>query len=202
MSGAEDQLALSWNRVSWRYARLRPRVLRPIDRVDTSCTILGHKFSVPFFICPAGGAKLANITGEVLMTKAASKHGTLHWVCNGAGCSPREIVDAGSADQALFWQIYPKSDLSISEHEVRYAVALGYKGFALTVDAVCAGKREQDMRVAVAEGEANEVEDSGTESHLREPTIKRPSVYAPIPPRLANGDYPGRCGPISTGFQL
>lgn len=179
MTGAEDHLALSWNRMSWRYARFRPRVLRPIEHVDTSCTILGNRFSVPFFICPAGGAKLANMAGETLMTRAAARHGVLHWVCNGAGRSRREIVDAGAADQVLYWQIYPKSDLRISEQEVREAISLGYKGFALTVDAICAGKREYDMRVAMEEDDGLEGGQSGSEhvkpeNHEREPTVKRP----------------------------
>jgi L-lactate dehydrogenase (cytochrome) len=140
---------------------------------------MGSKFSVPFFICPAGGAKLANLAGEVLMTSAAAKYGVLHWVCNGAGCTPREIAGASAGDQALYWQIYPKSDLSISEQEVRDAVSLGYKGFALTVDAICAGKREYDMRVSIAEEEEMEADESDdqdgeSENHQREPTIKRP----------------------------
>lgn len=180
MTGAEDHLALTWNRTSWRYARFRPRVLRPIEHVDMSCTILGNQFSVPFFICPAGGAKLSNMAGEILMTRAAAKHGVLHWVCNGAGCSRQEIVDAGAAGQVLYWQIYPKSDLRISEQEVREAVSLGYKGFALTVDAICAGKREYDMRVAIEEDEELEERQGGgehadqPENHEREPTVKRP----------------------------
>ncbi|ETS78726.1 hypothetical protein PFICI_08579 [Pestalotiopsis fici W106-1] len=177
VTGAEDQLALSWNRMSWKYARFRPRVLKPIEHVDTSCTILGNKFSIPFFICPAGGAKLANPAGETLMTRAAAKHGALHWVCNGAGCTPREIVAAGTTGQTLYWQIYPKSDLSISEQEVRNAVALGYKGFALTVDAICAGKREYDMRVAIEEEQEVEEDDDQLENHEREPTVKRPPVW-------------------------
>ncbi|KAF3011544.1 Cytochrome b5 domain-containing protein 1 [Neopestalotiopsis sp. 37M] len=181
-TGAEDQLASSWNRMSWKYARFRPRVLRPIEHVDTSCNIMGSKFSVPFFICPAGGAKLANPAGEVLMTSAAAKYGVLHCVCNGAGCTPQEIAGASAGDQALYWQIYPKSDLRISEQEVRDAVAHGYKGFALTVDAICAGKREYDMRVAIAEEEEMEADESvgqdgESENHQREPTIKRPPVW-------------------------
>ncbi|KAI4595989.1 hypothetical protein KJ359_006281 [Pestalotiopsis sp. 9143b] len=122
------------------------------------------------------------MAGETLMTRAAARHGVLHWVCNGAGRSRREIVDAGAADQVLYWQIYPKSDLRISEQEVREAISLGYKGFALTVDAICAGKREYDMRVAMEEDDGLEGGQSGSEhvkpeNHEREPTVKRPPVW-------------------------
>lgn len=87
------------------------------------------------------------------MTKAASRHGTLHWVCNMAGCTQDEIANARAPDQTLYYQIYAKSDLSISEQEIKSAIALGYKGFALTVDAIRATKRERDMRLNIKEVE-------------------------------------------------
>lgn len=155
--------------------RFRPRGLRPIESVDTSCTLLGNKFSVPFFICPAGGGKLANSEGEVLMTKAAGKHGILHWVCNGAGCTQDEMMAATTPGQALYWQIYVKADMKISEHEIKRAIALGYRGFALTIDAIRPGKRESDVRASLAEEapeDGADVEES--DSHEREPTVKRP----------------------------
>ncbi|KAM0811540.1 putative Cytochrome b2 [Seiridium cardinale] len=179
-TGAEDEYALDWNRGSWKYVRFRPRGLRPIENVDTSCTILGNKFSIPFFICPAGGGKLANPAGEVLMTKATGKHGVLHWVCNGAGCTQEEMAAARTADQTLYWQIYMKADLKISEQEIRNAVALGYKGFALTIDAIRAGKRESDVRASLSEEamQQNDDAEEDSESHEREPTVKRPPVWS------------------------
>lgn len=115
--------------------------------VDLSTTIFGTKFAAPFFICPAGGGKLAHPDGEVLMTKAAAKHDILHWVCNNAGCSQQEMTDARLPGQTTFWQIYAMTDLAVTEKEIKQAVASGYKGFALTVDAIRVGKRERDMRI-------------------------------------------------------
>ncbi|KAB8214637.1 FMN-dependent dehydrogenase [Aspergillus novoparasiticus] len=153
-AGADDEKTEKWNRDSWQLVRFRPRVLRPIESIDLSTTILGTKLNVPFFIGPAGGGKLAHPAGEVMMTQAAAKNGVLHWVCNMAGCTQEEIALARAPDQALFWQIYAKSDLSITEKEVIRAIELGYKGFALTVDAIRGGNRERDRRMAVAEYEA------------------------------------------------
>lgn len=87
------------------------------------------------------------------MTRAAAKSGVLHWVCNMAGCTQEEIALARSPNQVLFWQIYARSDLSITEKEVLRAIELGYKGFALTVDAIRGGNRERDRRMEVAEYE-------------------------------------------------
>lgn len=150
-SGADDETTTIWNQKSWQTIRFRPRVLKPIEAVDTSTQLLGTTFSAPFFISPAGGGKLANPTGEVLMTKAAANEGILQWVCNNAGCTQRQMADARGQNQTLYWQIYAMRDLSITEREIRQAIASGYKGFALTVDAIQVGKRERDMRLNIAE---------------------------------------------------
>lgn len=49
--------------------------------------------------------------------------------------------------------------LSVTEREVKQAISLGYKGFALTVDGVYMGKRERDLRLAVEESGDDEDED-------------------------------------------
>lgn len=156
-AGADREYTSQWNRDSWQAIRFRPRVLRPIESVDMSATTFGNKYSTPFFICPAGGGKLAKPTGEVLMTRAAAKHDVLHWVCNVAGCSQKEMTAARSPNQTTQWQIYAMSDLEATAKEIKQAVKDGYKGFALTVDAIRAGKRERDMRMGLDEIEVIDV---------------------------------------------
>ncbi|CAM1506151.1 Fc.00g057920.m01.CDS01 [Cosmosporella sp. VM-42] len=179
-SGAEDEYGYNWNLDSWKAVRLRPRVLRPISTVDISCSLFGTWWSAPFLICPAGGGKLANPEGEVLLTKAAARHGVLHWVCNNASCSMKEIADARADTQTLYWQIYAKSDLRETEKEVREATKLGYKGFALTVDAIRAGIRERDLRVSLDEQPLDDGEDEDDEGNnfANGQTVKRPPVWA------------------------
>jgi L-lactate dehydrogenase (cytochrome) len=170
-TGANDEYTAQWNRSSWHAIRFRPRILRPIDSISLSTTILGTNFSAPFFICPAGGGKLAHPEGEVLMTKAAAKHDILHWVCNMAGCSQQEMSDARVENQTQYWQIYVMSDLEVTEREVRKAVELGYGGFALTVDAVRAGKRERDLRMRSEE--LDTAEEEKEDIFTGGPTVKR-----------------------------
>lgn len=176
-TGAEDEYAVNWNRNSWKAIRLRPRVLRPIDRIDMSRTIFGNKFSAPFFICPAGGAKVANPGGDICLTKAAGKHDILHWVCNNAGFNVKEMANARGPEQTTYWQIYAMTDLTVTEKEVKHAISLGYKGFALTVDAIWAGKREFDVRAGLSETEADddeEEEEDEDDDFSKEPSVTRP----------------------------
>lgn len=123
----------------------------PVSDIDISASLFGIEFSAPFFIAPAGGGKFAHRQGEVLWTRAAAKHGILQWVCNNAGCTQAEMADARSPGQSLYWQIYAMKDLETTRREIERAVASGYKGFALTVDAVQVGKRERDMRQNIQE---------------------------------------------------
>lgn len=154
-AGADAEVTSNWNRISWKAIRFRPRILKPIKGVDISTTLLDTRFSAPFFISPAGGGKLAHGTGEILMTKAAAKHGILHFVCNNAGCTQQEMADARDPSQVLFWQIYAMKDLEVTKREIKQAIASGYKGFALTVDAIHVGKRERDMRLSIAASKVN-----------------------------------------------
>ena len=148
-SGAEDEETVQWNRNSWKRIRFCPRVLRPIRTIDLTTSILGTKYSTPFFICPAGGAKLAHPSGDLALTKAAGKHGILHWVPNNTGYSQKQLADARADTQTLYWQIYALEDLSVTEKEIKQAISLGYRAFALTVDANRVGKRERDVRLII-----------------------------------------------------
>lgn len=109
------------------------------------------------------------------MVQAAGKHGVLHWVCNNAGRTKEDMAAARSPSQTLFWQVYVKADLEKSEEEIKEAVKLGYKGFALTVDAIRPGKRERDIRASFAEASENDTdEEEGDEAFSQAPTVKRP----------------------------
>ena len=93
-----------------------------------------------------------------------------------------EIAGARADTQTLYWQIYAKSDLRETEKEVREAIKLGYKGFALTVDAIRAGIRERDLRVSLAEQSVDDVaiedEDDEGNNFANGQTVKRPYVLS------------------------
>ncbi|KAJ3560157.1 hypothetical protein NP233_g11019 [Leucocoprinus birnbaumii] len=63
-----------------------------------------------------------------------------------ASLSHKEIMDAATSSQTLFFQLYKHFDDSIAEQRVREAEALGYKVIVLTVDSVVIGNRERDTR--------------------------------------------------------
>ncbi|KAJ7761963.1 FMN-dependent dehydrogenase, partial [Mycena maculata] len=115
------------------------------------------------------GGKLANPAGKVLITKVAAERNILHWACNMAGCTKEELAAARSPGQTQFWQIYAMSDLDVTAREIKQAIALGCKGFALTVDGVYMGKRERDLRLAAAQSGDDDEEGGGGVSAQRSP---------------------------------
>ncbi|KJK66850.1 non-heme dioxygenase in morphine synthesis N-terminal [Aspergillus parasiticus SU-1] len=66
----------------------------------------------------------------------------------------------------------------ITTQEVKQAVRLGYKGFALTVNAVRAGKRERDLRVSMSQrspkGTNPDDDDEEADGFAGEPSVGRP----------------------------
>ncbi|KPI43043.1 Cytochrome b2, mitochondrial [Cyphellophora attinorum] len=95
-TGAEDNHSITRNHTTWQTVRLRPRVLRPIPSApNTRRRILGNDFSAPFFVCPAGGAKLCHPEGDTLLTQAADQQGLLHWVCKREGDLKARIAEEG-----------------------------------------------------------------------------------------------------------
>lgn len=63
----------------------RPRVLVDVNTVDLSTTILGAKIGTPFYITAMASA---HPEGEVLITKAASKHSVIQMIPTFAGRAP------------------------------------------------------------------------------------------------------------------
>ncbi|KAM6522936.1 hypothetical protein FALCPG4_012546 [Fusarium falciforme] len=62
--------------------RFRPRVMVDVTDIESSMetTILGHKFSAPFFISPCTTAGLAHAEGEIGLLKAAAEQDILYIV--------------------------------------------------------------------------------------------------------------------------
>jgi len=71
-SAATDLVTDKNNRELVRRIMFRPRILRNVDRADTSRKILGSKSAAPFFISPTALAGLAHADGELALRRAAA----------------------------------------------------------------------------------------------------------------------------------
>ncbi|RPA97812.1 hypothetical protein L873DRAFT_1828844 [Choiromyces venosus 120613-1] len=145
-SGADDEITLRENHSAYHKIWFRPRILVDVEKVDMSTTMLGSKCEIPFYVTATALGKLGNPEGEVLLTRAAARHGVIQMIPTLASCSFDEIVDAKKGDQVQWLQLYVNKDREVTKKIVQHAEKRGCKGLFITVDAPQLGRREKDMR--------------------------------------------------------
>ncbi|CAI6098341.1 unnamed protein product [Clonostachys chloroleuca] len=145
-SAADDEITMRENHSAYHRIWFRPRVLVDVENVDISTTMLGSKSSVPFYVTATALGKLGDPEGEVVLTRAAHKHGVIQMIPTLASCSFDEICDARKGEQVQWLQLYVNKDRKITQRIVQYAEERGCKALFITVDAPQLGRREKDMR--------------------------------------------------------
>lgn len=146
-SGADDELALRNNHLSYQKIYFKPRILVDVSRIDLSITMLGTKTSAPFYITATALGKLGHKDGETVLTRAAAKQNVIQMIPTLASCSFDEIMDAAEPGQTQWFQLYVNSDREVTKKIVQHAEKRGIKGLFITVDAPQLGRREKDMRL-------------------------------------------------------
>ncbi|KAI0762848.1 FMN-dependent dehydrogenase-domain-containing protein [Fomes fomentarius] len=146
-SASDEELTHQENIRAFTRYFFHPRVMRPVSQVDPSTTIIGFKSSIPVFVSGAALARLGHPLGEANITRGAGRSGIIQMVSSNASLSYAQIAEARiSPDQPLFFQLYKHKDDHVAEKRVREVIQLGYNAIFLTVDAICAGNRERDIR--------------------------------------------------------
>ncbi|KAH8730968.1 hypothetical protein GQ44DRAFT_605842 [Phaeosphaeriaceae sp. PMI808] len=156
-NGASGEWSYRNNLEVYQRFRLRPRVLVDITNIDSSfsTTILGHKFSAPFFISPCARAGYAHPEGEVGLVKGAAKGDILYMASLYSSRNRKDIYAArGNSSQVLFQQVYlDDPSLNVTQKLFQDIEADGAKAIVLTVDSPGDGVRHRAARSGV--GSAN-----------------------------------------------
>ena len=96
----------------------RPRVLINVEKIDLTTTMLGTKVQIPLYITATALGKLGHPDGEVILTRAARKHGVIQMIPTLASCSFDELVDAREGDQVQWLQLYVRYELRSIVHNL------------------------------------------------------------------------------------
>ena len=142
--GAEDELTLRRNTGAFDALALMPRVLRDVDDVDLSTTILGSRSSLPFALAPTGFTRMTHHDGELAVARAAGRLG-IPYTLSTMGTRSIERV-ASVASGPLWFQLYVWRDRGLAKELIDRARAAGYDALLLTVDVPVPGARERDLR--------------------------------------------------------
>ena len=144
-SGSGDEVTLRENRAAFGRYALRPRALRPVDALSTTCELFGNELALPVFAAPAGVHSLVDGEGERATARACGRAGVLFGLSQHATVCIEDV--AAAAPGAHRWyQSYLLKDRDATLDLVRRATAAGYRGVFLTVDSVRFGFREVDAR--------------------------------------------------------
>jgi len=147
-SNAEETLHAST--ADFARLKLRQRVLRDVDQVDLTTTVLGRPWPMPIGLAPVGLAGLMRRRGEVQAVRAANAQGVTFSLSTVGLCSIEEVAAASGAP---FWfQLYVMRDRGFVAELIDRARAAKCEALIVTVDLAVTGARYRDVRNGMAGG--------------------------------------------------
>ncbi|MBU6352528.1 MAG: alpha-hydroxy-acid oxidizing protein [Actinomycetales bacterium] len=142
---AESESSLTRARNIYRDIEFVPNILRDVSTLDTSCTVLGERFELPFGIAPTGFTRMMHAEGEIAGARAAAQFG-IPFTLSTLGTTSIEDVVAAAPNGQNWFQLYMWKDRDASMALVERARRSGVTNLVLTVDVPVAGARLRDTR--------------------------------------------------------
>jgi isopentenyl diphosphate isomerase/L-lactate dehydrogenase-like FMN-dependent dehydrogenase len=141
--GVEDEVGMARNRAAFEAITFRPRVLRGVDRVDTSSELFGQAIPFPLAIAPTGAAGLMWHKGDLALARAAAEAGVPFIISSASTMDLEQIAEAGGRQ---WFQLYLWEDRSLSHAVVDRAWQLGCEALFVTLDLPVPPNREYIQR--------------------------------------------------------
>jgi L-lactate dehydrogenase (cytochrome) len=141
---ADDEVTHRQNTASFARCDLVPNVLRGVEAVDLSVTVMGQKLAMPVYCSPTALQRLFHHQGERAVAAAAAKHGTMFGVSSLGTVSLEELRRAYPTPQV--YQFYFHKDRGLNRAMLQRAKEAGVDVMMLTVDSITGGNRERDLR--------------------------------------------------------
>jgi L-lactate dehydrogenase (cytochrome) len=131
---ADDEVTLRQNTASFERCDLVPNVLRGVETVDMSVTVMGQKLAMPFYCSPTALQRLFHHQGERAVAAAAAKYGTMFGVSSLGTVSLEELRKAHDTPQV--YQFYFHKDRGLNHAMMQRAKDAGVQVMMLTVDSI------------------------------------------------------------------
>lgn len=142
--GADDEVTYRNNTLSYEQCDLIPNVLRGVESIDMSVTVMGQKLDMPVYCSPTALQRLFHHKGERAVAAASAKYGTLFGVSSLGTVSMEELRQQYSTPQVF--QFYFHKDRGLNRAMLERAKEAGVEVLMLTVDSITGGNRERDLR--------------------------------------------------------
>jgi L-lactate dehydrogenase (cytochrome) len=141
---ADDEVTCRQNTASFERCDLVPNVLRGVQAVDLSVTVMGQKLAMPVYCSPTALQRLFHHQGERAVAAAASKYETMFGVSSLGTVSLEELRRQYATPQV--YQFYFHKDRGLNRAMLERAKQAGVDVMMLTVDSITGGNRERDLR--------------------------------------------------------
>jgi isopentenyl diphosphate isomerase/L-lactate dehydrogenase-like FMN-dependent dehydrogenase len=141
---ADDEATYRRNTASFERCDLVPNVLRGVDDVDLSVTVMGQRLALPVYCSPTALQRLFHHQGERAVAAAAAKFGTMFGVSSLGTVSLEELRKAYTTPQV--YQFYFHKDRGLNRAMMQRAKDANVDVMMLTVDSITGGNRERDLR--------------------------------------------------------
>jgi L-lactate dehydrogenase (cytochrome) len=145
---ADDETTYRRNTAAFQDCDLLPSVLRGVENVDLSVTVMGQRLEVPFYCSPTALQRLFHHQGERAVAAAVDKFGTMFGVSSLGTAAIEEIASQFSFPQV--YQFYFHKDRGLNRAMLERAKSAGVRVLMLTVDSITGGNRERDLRTGFA----------------------------------------------------
>ena len=141
---ADDEVTHRRNTKAFESCDLVPHVLRGVEAVDLSVTIMGQNLALPIYCSPTALQRLFHHRGERAVASAAAKFGTMFGVSSLGTVSLEELREAHDTPQV--YQFYFHRDRGLNRAMLQRAKDARVDIMMLTVDSITGGNRERDLR--------------------------------------------------------
>ena len=141
--GADDEVTLSQNTKSFEKCDLVPNVLKGVQDIDMSVSVMGKKLDVPLFFSPTALQRLFHHDGERAVAKVAEKYNTFFGISSLGTVSIEEIAENISSPK--MFQLYIHKDKGLNDNMIEKCIENDFDAIALTVDTIVGGNRERDF---------------------------------------------------------
>jgi L-lactate dehydrogenase (cytochrome) len=141
---ADDEVTYRRNTKSFEGRDLVPSVLRGVENVDLSVTVMGHRLALPVYCSPTALQRLFHHQGERAVAAAAARYGTMFGVSSLGTVSLEDLRKAHDTPQ--IYQLYFHRDRGLNRAMLQRAKEAGVDIMMLTVDSITGGNRERDLR--------------------------------------------------------
>ena len=141
---ADDETTYDRNTKSFEECDLVPNVLRGVEEIDMSVTIMGQKLEMPIYCSPTALQRVFHPSGEHAVAAATDKFGTMFGVSSLGTVSLTEVREQYNGPQC--YQFYFHKDRGLNQVMLENAKAAGVDVMMLTVDTITGGNRERDLK--------------------------------------------------------